>query len=352
MGGKQSTNKMQFTFIGPSTYGISSYYNTKRIKNKSYILLCSFLPFIELIKSIKNTKIKQNIIKYNLKTEIPERTLTEHTNPIMAIVKLNDNEIAIGDQGSCIRIWNLRTGECQITAKYVHRWIIYDIIKLNESHIASGSGDHTIKIWNFNNFNCIRTLDTQNWVWCLEKLDNKHIVSGGDFSIKIWDYAEGQCIITIKMSKIYKLSNKIHSLAKLNSNIIACAGFQFIETFDVNKNILLNFIEFTINTTITCLVKLNSNLFVCGDWNMKLLDSNLNIVKTLEKQNVDVIVKLNLIHFASGAGQNIHVWDFTNGNHIKTISTGNQFNIKSMIKFNSKLVIGTYSGNRIDILNY
>jgi WD40 repeat protein len=105
-----------------------------------------------------------------------------------------------------IKIWDLGYGN-ELTLKG-HRGWIYDLVvipeeqRTNQSWLASCSSDKKIKIWS-NQGDCLKTLKGHtNGIICLCLLYNGNLASGSlDKTIKIWTLELETCILTLKGHK-------------------------------------------------------------------------------------------------------------------------------------------------------
>jgi WD40 repeat protein len=89
------------------------------------------------------------------------------------LILLSENSLASGSDSSesCIKIWNIATGEC-IRTITGHTNSVYSLVKLSGNTILSGSYDTTMKIWNIDNGVCQKTITGHNGgIWSVIKLN-------------------------------------------------------------------------------------------------------------------------------------------------------------------------------------
>jgi len=118
-------------------------------------------------------------------------TLDGHSNWVLCLDVIGDT-IVSGCKDKTIKIWNMRTGQCEKTLNG-HTYSV-TCLEIAGSTIVSGSQDKTIKIWSMETGECKKTLTGHtNYVMCLQVLRNQIISGSQDNTIKIWDVATGQC---------------------------------------------------------------------------------------------------------------------------------------------------------------
>lgn len=134
------------------------------------------------------------IIKWNLLSFSKLKEVKGHEEFIRCLLKVSDTTFASGSYDHTIKIWDdelnciktIRGSTCMVVT----------LINVEESLWASGTGDGNIFFWDLNNHNYpLFLLQGHKFAtWCLEKLDNKNIVSGsGDGTIRIWNYDKKKC---------------------------------------------------------------------------------------------------------------------------------------------------------------
>ena len=129
-------------------------------------------------------------------------TLKEPSGWVNGLEVLNDGRIISGATDGSIRVWDAETGECQLTIN-AHSWIT-DLVKLNDGRLASGATDSSIRVWDIETGECQRTLEGHSdRVICLAVLNDGRLASGAiDGSIRIWDVETGECIDVLERTEI------------------------------------------------------------------------------------------------------------------------------------------------------
>ncbi|HLX53231.1 MAG TPA: WD40 repeat domain-containing protein, partial [Aquella sp.] len=190
----------------------------------------NFIQYSLVLSDGRLVSAVYNKIKiWNPQTKICDVICNGHTDGVVCLALLSDRHIkkssllndekdvdehlVSGSHDTTIKIWNIRTGKCDITLEGHTRWI-WCIKILSDGRIASGSADRTIKIWNLQTGKCDITLKGHmDFIFCIDELPDRRIVSGsGDGIIKIWNMNEssnflGRCDVTFIK---YNLSYKYH----------------------------------------------------------------------------------------------------------------------------------------------
>ena len=128
-----------------------------RFKKKTIRLAYGITPeeFIEVLKEIKNKKLRQCAIK----DKLLNNKLVLKSEWIEFLLKLSNTKIVIIDRYSLdIEVWDLLTLKSINTIKLIEYDIISCLAKLSEAFIATGGSE--IKIWNVNSSTYFKTLKT------------------------------------------------------------------------------------------------------------------------------------------------------------------------------------------------
>jgi WD40 repeat protein len=138
---------------------------------------------------------------------------------VRGVTLLKNGQLASAGQEKTVKIWNHQTKECLKTLTG-HTNHVVAILALQNGQVASGSEDNTVKIWDAETGECVRTLDHKAAVFCLTQLDNGHLVSGGeDKTLKIWNLDDGALVRTLT-----DLQGIPWALLSLQSGLLASAG--------------------------------------------------------------------------------------------------------------------------------
>jgi WD40 repeat protein len=201
------------------------------IERRSNIInmLCDFFPK-DVAKLISN-------YDYYLEGKIVH-TFEGHTDTISCVTILSDGRIVSGSYDKTLKIWNRRTGKCDITFTGHNNWVICVAVHVSvlqkhladplidrvlpDERIVSGSEDNTLKIWNLQTGNCDSTFrGHDSWINCVAVLSDGRIVSGSaDETVKIWNHQTGNCDITFRGYK-----NEVTCIAELlDGRIVSGSG--------------------------------------------------------------------------------------------------------------------------------
>jgi BTB/POZ domain len=81
---------------------------------------------------------------FNMDTNIIEKSMTGHTDFMREIIQLEDRRLCSCSADYTMKVWNIESGQCEITINYV---IVHCLIQLIDGRLCSGSFEKTIKIW-------------------------------------------------------------------------------------------------------------------------------------------------------------------------------------------------------------
>jgi len=157
-------------------------------------------------KSLASGSGDTNVRTWNLSSQVPDKTLTEHKNHIQALAFSLDNKFLVSaDKTGVVCIWNHKKGTLSKGPLRSHRNFISQIafqpLHLNapSRYFVTCSKDCTAKIWDVISGNCKFTLSghsksVQTVVWSGTDV----IITGAqDRSVKLWSGESGQLLKTI-----------------------------------------------------------------------------------------------------------------------------------------------------------
>jgi WD40 repeat protein len=266
---------------------------------------------------------------YSIKAEsIP---IGKPQNRITMLQFLKDNKLAsVGYRGIDITIWDTK-GKFQLIKKLSeHKFEIKILFLLNDNNLLSSSIDNTMIIWQYADFSLlykIQTSDTvskilQNsmgqlitaqwdgmitiWdsykeynnayslkehkhrVFAILLLNNNNIVSASyDDTIRIWSFkSDYECICVHKPDKFHIEGNLF-----INDGIIGARNHSGIIIFDEsgNYNKIINMSN--TNVFITCLISLQSKIFVFGCSN-----GSIYVFDRVKNLSYDILFSANEHH--------------------------------------------------------
>jgi len=151
---------------------------------------------------------------------------SSHTKPVICIIKLNNHQLITGSEDS-IKLLDLQSGKFYKTI--IDKVALVAISKLNENQIASGTNNYSIKIWDFPLGICVKNLvGHKNYISSIVQLSKSRIASGScDCSIKIWDVITGNCFRTLNGHSGY-----IIVIRYLKTKLISGSGDKTIKIWD------------------------------------------------------------------------------------------------------------------------
>jgi F-box and WD-40 domain protein CDC4 len=133
---------------------------------------------------------------------LPRQSMTGLSNVIVYCVALDSNrrQAYSGSMDGTIRVWNLKTGECQYTLTSHNSPVA--LLRLSPSHFASAAADTTLRIWNPDTGELRHTLATHRGPITSFQHDEFKALGGSDGSLKMWDVRDGTVVREL-LSNIY-----------------------------------------------------------------------------------------------------------------------------------------------------
>ena len=161
-----------------------------------------FSPNGETVISCGTDKIQL----WNLATGEPQMTLHEPNHRIRSLAYSADKKIiAVGSDDQLVRLWDTQTGEPIKTFQgYSNRiWTVAvsPVYQQNTIYLASGSDDGKIRLWNAETGECCKTITGhQGRIRHVTfSSDGKLLASTShDRTIKLWDVNTGKCLKTLR----------------------------------------------------------------------------------------------------------------------------------------------------------
>ncbi len=206
----------------------------KKILNASSV---SPIAIKEKSRTIYFSSFDHNIIEWDMQKGQETRRFVGHTNRVRTLSISGDGSIlASGGESNKIRLWDLHNGE-QISILSEHdswiRSISFDH-NVPAEKFFSASEDKTIKFWNIKNRQCIRTINTANYIWAIKVHPNHEwlIAGGEDCKIHFWNIKTGELGASLSGHRA-----AIYSLALNKSgNLLFSGGFDnLIKIWDLNS---------------------------------------------------------------------------------------------------------------------
>jgi hypothetical protein len=192
----------------------------RRLKNFFSVYSLVLLPDGRLVSSHDG-----HIDVWNVQTGECELTLKKgHSSAaIGALVLLPDGRLVSGSLDNSIHIWDVKNGKCKLVVGASHdRCLVYPLVLLPDGRLASGGADNCIKIWDVKNGTRELTLEGHsNYVFTLAVLPDGRLASGGrDNSIRVWNVKSGKCELGLEGH-----SHLVHSLTVLPDGRLASGSW-------------------------------------------------------------------------------------------------------------------------------
>jgi len=318
-------------------------FNFKKIKKKSLRLLFRLLTqyddyyeranISECLKTIKNKKLFQTILRIEFNLVVDEITISAHMSQITCLIKLNNWQIVSGGLDGIVQVWDInnikiqkaktiennldriesipnrlhklslvsiniktnvkslvRFSENQVIIGtvdgFIYLWNLDDkkkksfkingsvncLIRHNKTTIISGCINfHSIKVWDMSKLTVVREFDTYNHSFStLIKLNSNQIISGGILG----DRSKLWDVWTGTCIKVLEIGGQ-YNIIKLSKELIISVSFMgLIKVWNVKKNsCIANFCEYHAYSLSNCVTKMNSNsIIIVRDDSIKIWD--------------------------------------------------------------------------------
>ena len=233
-----------------------------------------------------------------------------HHDWVYTLVIFN-RKIISGSEDKTIKIWDSKTGECEMTLSG-HTNGVRALAILDNQYIVSGSIDKTIKIWNSETGECKETIDGHTQpIRCLTTFNGRIVSGSEDSTIKLWnrDQETFECKKTSTAHQGY-----IMTLAVFNNNIVSGSSDKTIILWDPETDVRKIFFGHTYSVrTITIF---NEKIVSGSDdgtikiWNPKTGECE----KTLNGNNawVGALSVFDERIFSTSSNEKIKIWNLKN----------------------------------------
>jgi WD40 repeat protein len=283
---------------------------------------------------------------------------------IIHITHLNDNEnkefFLLRTNSKRTQAFNLKNNNLQIQTNKA--MIIYDnIISYNgDQLVATSDNSNQIRLYSTNNLNCFSEFEKIHVNFPLKfyhfpKIDNNICLTTGDKDIKLWDFMKGRFLGSLGEHE--NSTFLLNDLSAFKEGFISCTDFNYeIKVWDFyRKEIVVSIKE--VQDFINCSLYDNyydqHHLYICGNeskvriFNLNSGNCDFDLVGHEEAIFKIIFITKSLLASVGGIYRSsIKIWNFLNGNCLKTIllfSGG----VKKIL-FNSKLeIILTVMGDKI-----
>ena len=148
-----------------------------------------------------------SISSYDLKKKKWKRDIHKksvHKFAIFSLCALNGNRLLSSSKDYSIKVWSLSEVELTLIKDIkAHTNFVNEVIPLSKGSFASCSCDNTVKIWKDNNtYECISTLQHNDWVSSILQLKGKDVLVSCGFSattgVSFWNINDCAHLHTIK----------------------------------------------------------------------------------------------------------------------------------------------------------
>jgi WD domain, G-beta repeat len=125
---------------------------------------------------------------------LPPQFMTGLSNVIVYGIALNSNrrQAYSGSMDGTVRVWNLKTGECQYTL--TGHTSLVGLLGLSPSHLVSAAADTTLRVWNPDTGELRHTLAAHTGAITCFQHDEFKVLSGSDGTLKMWDVRDGTVV--------------------------------------------------------------------------------------------------------------------------------------------------------------
>jgi len=268
----------------------------------------------------------------------------------------------IGDTSGQIKIYNTSSSSLVNTVQ-AHSDSINRIKQspFNTNYVATCSFDYTVKIWNVSslssNWNLITTYSQHSDdVFALEWIDNETLASAGSYdkTIKLWYMTTGQTKRTIETNQT------VHSLTKLNTNIHLAAGLgnpSEINIYNINDGNLVSSLKGHTHY-VNDLVQISDDLLASSSddetvriWNLTTI--TCKFILTGHNNGVYGLKQITSNILASGSRDyTTKLWDITSGQLIRTLSNHTGAIFWSVDLLNSQTLVSGSLDETIKLWNW
>lgn len=258
------------------------------------------------------------------------KTLRGHEEKIIALIQLNNGNIASGGYDSKVCIWDIDQGICLKKFETIGK--VLCLLEFEPNMLLTGTNENIITLWDLNDLNDFKFnfIKHELWVNCIVKYDEKYFASAAnDAYIYIWDYYNKECVCELVGHK-----DCILSLIKLNDgNLCSGSADCTIKIWNWQKKSCLTLNQHT--NWVKCLCQLNDGTLLSGsdDKTIKVWKENKCIL-TLEghKLSVRALCQIDQKHFASGSfDSTIKIWEMNTFKNIQNLE-GHSSNVICIIK--------------------
>ena len=252
----------------------------------------------------------------------------------------NTNYVATCSHYETAKIWNVSSSFnwTLIRTYSQHSTDVWSLEWLDKDTLASGDWrDKTIKLWSMATGQTKRTIETNQYVFCLKLLNNNiHLAAGlenGD--INIYNINDGNLVSSLKGH-----TNLVNDLVQISADLLASSsGDQTVRIWNLTTN-TCKFILTGHTNWVYGLKQITSNILASGslDTTIKLWDITTGqLIRTLTGHTSDIWWSVDLLNsqtLVSGSfDQTIKLWNWSTGECFSTIQTPDSIFAMAVINF-------------------
>jgi len=130
------------------------------------------------------------------------RSFSGHAKSIWSVdFDAKGETIASGSADLSIKLWDVKTGQCQQTLLGHQHWVCSVAFHPQNNLLASGSYDRTIKLWDLETGECTETWTGHtSGLWCIAFSPAGDFLASSsiDQTIRLWDVSTGACQQVLK----------------------------------------------------------------------------------------------------------------------------------------------------------
>lgn len=124
---------------------------------------------------------------------IPRNPVIKAPSLVYSVVLDIHRQIACsGSMDGTVRVWNLRTGQCQHTL--TGHTSLVGLLGLSPSHLVSAAADSTLRIWDPESGELRHTLAAHTGAITCFQHDEFKVLSGSDGTLKMWNVRDGTVV--------------------------------------------------------------------------------------------------------------------------------------------------------------
>jgi len=186
-----------------------------------------------------------------------------------------------------------------------------------------------------------KTIDCDDWLWCLDVYQNKILSGTRNNSISIWDMSTGECVHHLKGHR-----NAVKCLEINGNNLVSGSEDRTIKIWDLNR--MKNVRSLIAHTdVISCLRVVGTTIYSGSfDTTIKIwdLEQESSVPQSTLAEHTSNVLCIDVVgpKLFSGAYDNlIKVWDITTGKCIQSLQ-GHSHYVRCVKATENKLITGSY----------